>query len=961
MLRKRCIGLVVLAILATPLALVQVGLPGCVTGGGAGVLFNLPPTPIITADVVRGVVPLSVRFSSDASTDDGLIVARFWDFGDGHTSQDISPSHTFTSTGDFTVTLTLTDEQGAQGAQSLIISVTEAPVARIVVDTRSAESAPAIINFDGSGSFDLDGEIVEYQWDFGDGSREFLIAVPHTYASAGTYHAKLTVTDDKGVTGSDEVTISIGIREPEIEVRVPPPEVPNVVVSTDSPLWIGAIFEVEAGVPYTIRAGLDGDRDFCWAQTVVFDANSGSTLLTITGHDDAVNAAAFSPDGTRILTASEDGTMRLHNTVTGVLEQEYTGSAAITSVAFAPDGASFVYGQADGGVVVRELADGALVRQFVGHAASVNGVDFSPNGDQILSGGNDRHAIVWNLSDGSVLRDFLLDLAVRAVTFSGADPALVATASADNTARVWNVTSGAEVVSLNGHTDVVTDVAFGPDGSVLLSGSADGTARVWTLAGELMETFTNGDGVGIASVAFSPDGLLAVTGGDDGVGRVWDLVTGQEQYTLEPLAVYEEPGGHLAQSTQTCTSPISAVAFTPDGLSILAAVAAKNDIRLDTDPPNGNDLNVVIPAALSLKQVAALDGQDVAPGQYYLWAEVRTDRTPPQRDYAAAVVNVIDPFTDEINTSTPAIPFVNDQAAIVVAPTTDRQIFDLGPLSRGDRVFLSLLSTPAYGQTYDADGFSVMVLDADQSVFTWYQEGYVLFTPDTKLVVGHNSSHYYVVVDSGHGVNVGLQRDFGLVRRQQRIYLNFAGGVGIGFGGDVPPTTFPPFDASDLDPSFDDDDTLVIKSGILQFARDRYAPWNVVITSSDEGDPPEPPYQTVHFGGSSLFVYGVADYIDPRNDTLTGSAIVYTDNFAGSWSTPQEYAAVIGEVAVHESGHLAGLRHVDNVQDIMATADWTGLSDFTVSPLSAFEQLNSPAIGIQDAPQWFDEIFGPAP
>jgi hypothetical protein len=424
--------------------------------------------------------------------------------------------------------------------------------------------------------------------------------------------------------------------------------------------------------------------------------------------------------------------------------------------------------------------------------------------------------------------------------------------------------------------------------------------------------------------------------------------------------VYEEPGGHLTRSSQTCTSPISAVAFTPDGLSILAAVAAKNDIRLDTDPPNGNDLNIVIPAALSLSQVSALDGQDVAPGEYYLWAEVRTDRTAPQRDYATAVVNVIDPFTDDIDTSTPAIPFVNNQAAIVVAPTTDRQIFDLGPLSRGDRVLLSLLSTPAYGQAYDADEFSVMILDADQSVFTWYQEGFVLFTPDTKLVVGHNSSHYYVVVDSGHGVNVGLQRDFGLVRRQQRIYFNFAGGVGIGVAGE-PPLSFLAFDASDLDPSFDDDDTLIIKNGILQFARDRYAPWNVVITSSDDDDPPEPPYQTVHFGGYNLFRYGIADYVDPRNDTLTGSAVVYTDSFAGLWGTPQQYAAVLGEVAVHQSGHLLGLRHVDNVQDIMTTADPTGLTDFTASPLLGSEQLNSPAIGIQDAPEWFNEIFGPAP
>jgi WD40 repeat protein/PKD repeat protein len=966
MLRPRCIGLMALAILGTPLVLLQSGLAGCVGGETAGVLFNLPPTPIITADVVRGVAPLTVRFSSDGSTDDGLIVGRFWDFGDGQTSEDISPSHTFTVTGDFTVTLTLTDEQGATGSRSIIIVVTEAPVARIVVDTRTAESAPAVINFDGSSSFDLDGEIVEYQWDFGDGSREFLVAVPHTYASSGTYHARLTVTDDKGVTGSDEVIISIGIREPEIEVRVPPSTVPNVVVSADSPLWLQAIFEVEAGVPYTLRAGLDGDRDFCQAQTVVFDANTGSTLLTITGHDDAVNAAVFSPDGGSILTGSEDGTLRLHDAVTGELEQEYTVSAAVNSVAFAPNGASFVYGQADGAVVVRARADGALVRQFAGHAADVNSVDFSPNGDQVISGGNDRHAIVWNLNDGSILRDFVHDLGVRAVAFSAADPALVATGSADNVATVWNVTSGAEVVTLNGHTDVVTAVAFAPPGGILMTGSADGTARVWTLAGELQQTFVNGASVGIASVALSPDGLLAATGGNDGVGRVWDLVTGQEQFTLEPLAVYEEPGGHLARSSQPCTSPISAVAFTPDGLSILAAVAARNDIRLDTYPPDGNDLNIAIPTPLWLNEVATLDGQSVAPGEYYLWAEVRTDRTPPQRDYATAVINVIAPFTETIDAATPVIPLVNDQAAVVVHPDADRQIFDLGPVATGDRVYASLLSVPGFGEFYQDDEFSMLMLDASEEVFAWFSGQpdrwttvaieslpKVEFNSGLKLIAGHNTSSLYVVIDRGESTNAEarsasfrLVRGIGALRRQQRVFLDFDYSGVVAVGG-LPGVHVTPFKADE--PGF--------RSLVRSRIQDLFAGFDVEVTDTA----PTPPYISVYFGGQRPLEappseYGFPNHIDARNDTLTGSAIVFTDTLEDEFGLTE---ALVGTVAGRQIGFLLGLHlTTGNNADIMgANADVTGPLQFEDSALAPVFGSSTP--GTQDAPHLLNELVGP--
>ena len=103
------------------------GVPG--SGGviGSGSLTNLPPVAVITASVLSGIAPVTIEFSSDRITDDGVIVTRSWDFGDGTTSLEISPTHTFETTGEFTVALTLTDDGGAvttTGAQNYNDNVT---------------------------------------------------------------------------------------------------------------------------------------------------------------------------------------------------------------------------------------------------------------------------------------------------------------------------------------------------------------------------------------------------------------------------------------------------------------------------------------------------------------------------------------------------------------------------------------------------------------------------------------------------------------------------------------------------------------------------------------------------------------------------------------------------------------------------------------------------------------------
>lgn len=949
---------VVVWALATPLVLIPISLVSCTPGSGLGTgtgvtgggfAFSLSPVVVLSSDLVRGIAPLTVRFSSGGSTDDGLIISRLWNFGDGQTSRDISPSHTFNTTGEFTVTLTLTDDAGAQASQFVVIFVTDAPVARISVNATTAESAPATFGFDASSSFDPDGEIEAYQWDFGDGSREVIPVVVHTFAVAGTYRVRLTVTDNTGITGRVDQNIEVGIRRPRIQFREPPQSVTQIVVSKDSPLWVDTVYDVEPNVPRTVRAGLDGDADPCESQAVVFNTETGQQSITFSGHDDRVTEAIYTSDGALVLTTSDDRTIKLYSALNGDLLQTFGGSTdRVTSVAFSPDDALFVAGVADGSLTLRNRLTGDIVRQFTGHTAAVNSVAFSPDGSRIVSGGDDRRAIVWETFTGQMVADLTGHaFGVTSVAFSPTDATLVLTGSVDQTARLWDVISGSPLVSfepqtnnegalISGHANSVTSVAFSPDGSRVLTGSDDRTAKLWSAASGAELLTISGHSDRVASVAFSPDGATIATGSADASARTWDAASGAALDVFQP-----------------CASTIASVMFSPDGANLLLGVAAQNDIQLDVADPAGNDLNLTVPSALVLK--------DVPVGQYFLWAEIDTDRTSPSRTYSQTTVSVIAPFTAGIDNFTPRIPLINDRASIVVAPVNTRQVFDLGPLSAGDRLHVSLLATPGYKSTFTSDDFSILILDAEQKMFAWYESEFTLFTPDAKIIIGHNSPSYYIVSDRGSSVDIRIERGVGTTPRQQRVFIEFRGGESITVGG-LPPRTIPAFNAALVNPGWGGPETTMLKTSIADTVRTLFAPWNIVISTSDEGPPPPQPFQTIYFGGFEFFALGLADYLDPRNETLTGSAIVFTDIFGLIFpgDTATQLGARIGCVGVHEIGHLLGLRHVDNQADIMSDAEPTATLIFTNSPLSDVELPNG-TIGTQDAPLLFNEIIGSAP
>jgi PKD repeat protein len=167
---------------------------------------NVSPTAAFTSSVNL----LDVTFDSSGSNDpDGTIASYAWDFGDGTTSTEASPVHSYTAAGTYTVTLTVTDNGGGTGTVSHQVTAVAPNVLPTAAFTSSVNGL--MVMFDASGSNDPDGSIASYAWDFGDGTTGTGVSPTHTYATVGTFTVTLLVTDNRGGTNSvshDVVTVA---------------------------------------------------------------------------------------------------------------------------------------------------------------------------------------------------------------------------------------------------------------------------------------------------------------------------------------------------------------------------------------------------------------------------------------------------------------------------------------------------------------------------------------------------------------------------------------------------------------------------------------------------------------------------------------------------------------------------------------------------------------------------------
>jgi len=244
------------------------------------------------------------------------------------------------------------------------------------------------------------------------------------------------------------------------------------------------------------------------------------------GHVDGVTALAWSPDGSRIATGSDDG-VRVWDAVTGESLFSLERGRGVGAVVWSPDGSRIATGSDDGVRVWDAVTGESLFSLERGHG--VKSVVWSPDGSRIATG-SAVGVWVWDAVTGENVLSLKHDHWLESVAWSS-DGSRIATGSAVGV-WVWDAVTGENVLSLK-HDHRVKSVAWSPDSSrIATSSTFDDGVRVWdAVTGENVLSLKHV--YRVESVAWSPDGKRIATSSTFDDVRVWDAVTGEKLLTLE--------------------------------------------------------------------------------------------------------------------------------------------------------------------------------------------------------------------------------------------------------------------------------------------------------------------------------------------------------------------------------------------------------------------------------------------
>jgi WD40 repeat protein/serine/threonine protein kinase len=311
-------------------------------------------------------------------------------------------------------------------------------------------------------------------------------------------------------------------------------------------------------------------------------SNRINSQFTLTGHKSTVASVAFSADGQRLVTTSEDKTAKVWDAATGQLLLTLRGHTGwVFSATFTPDGQRIITGGGPWGLGIKpgetkvwDATTGEQLLDFKGHNYTVWSLAISPDGKRIVTAAAERgygpgEVKVWNATNGEGLLTLPDTENVRAVAFSP-DGQRIVTGSAQLKLKVWNAASGEQLLAIKAHAGVITSVAFSPDGQRIVSSSWDGTARIWDAAtGQEIGVLKGQDKM--YSAVFSPDGRRIITGSLDQMARIWDVQTGHEIFSFK---------GHSAR--------VTSVAFSPDGKHV--ATASEDQTAKIWDAERGQEI-----------------------------------------------------------------------------------------------------------------------------------------------------------------------------------------------------------------------------------------------------------------------------------------------------------------------------------------------------------------------------------
>ncbi len=258
----------------------------------------------------------------------------------------------------------------------------------------------------------------------------------------------------------------------------------------------------------------------------IWDARAGEEVRSLKGHADRVSSVSFSPDGKRVASVSADRTVKIWDANTGQEVLTLRGHTnKVTSVSISPDGKRLATASLDGTAKVWDAETGQEIYSLrVPRSGSEDrlapvSVCFAPDGKHIVTGGGGQAVTVWDSRTGQEVLSLKGEGGISSVSFSP-DSKRIACAGWDKTVQVCDAQTGQKIVSLKGHGKSVTSASFSPDGKQLASASKDGTVKVWdAVKGTEIRSFKGRSPV--SSVSWSSDGKSIATANEDGTLSIY--------------------------------------------------------------------------------------------------------------------------------------------------------------------------------------------------------------------------------------------------------------------------------------------------------------------------------------------------------------------------------------------------------------------------------------------------------
>ena len=319
-------------------------------------------------------------------------------------------------------------------------------------------------------------------------------------------------------------------------------------------------------------------------QTVRLWARDGTPLNSLNNHADVVMSAHFSPDGTMIATASTDGNARLW-TSSGYLLLIFRHTAPVDDALFSPDGTKLLTVLTGGstGLWPTTQPIPGLVRL---PGSSIDALTLAPKNTELLTLADDGSASIVSLQGKKL------------ATISDPDlPMFAAEPSPDGQRVLAETDGGAMIYDRQGQLlaalapdEIVNAAHFSPDGQQIVT-AAGADAQLWDGSGALLASL-RGHTAAVNTAVFSPDGQRILTASDDRTARLWDL-HGQ------PLAMLSGHDGAV----------VSAL-FSPDGQQI-ATLGTDNTVRL-WDLQGKSTLPPFVGVGLPEQAVFSPDGRSLA-------------------------------------------------------------------------------------------------------------------------------------------------------------------------------------------------------------------------------------------------------------------------------------------------------------------------------------------------------------